>query len=428
MLKLLFLAVLLAGLCGHAVHAEDHTEVKRLWTLYTPASDLAWNDSGTVIITAARGTIRVWDGETLQQRYLVRHSQDLNGIAFHPDGERFLTWSNAEIRVWETTTGRLLGQLQAPSNSRFKGMVWHDSGILNWFGAVIGLWDGSALENTASVYIPDDSFLPHHASVSWNQARTRFLTWNAVGVDVPIVRVWAVSGALDSITQIMTLPHEDERIDGAAWSPDETRIVSWSQRRVNVWDAETAALLHVINTDSYVTDARWSPNSRYLLVEDIRESAARIWDVYTGAEIRTLPGTDALWDTTGDRLLVGRQRIRLLDVTTGADLAAFPADFRIGFAVWNPDGIRLLVRSASGLQVWIIPPVDQCVIHTRAAVNLRTEPRIDAPRVEVLQPRRLLPVVGQAIDDTGAVWWQLGDNRWVRSDVVEVSGRCDSQR
>ncbi|HRL13293.1 MAG TPA: hypothetical protein PKX07_15525, partial [Aggregatilineales bacterium] len=116
------------------------------------------------------------------------------------------------------------------------------------------------------------------------------------------------------------------------------------------------------------------------------------------------------------------------DVTTGADLAAFPADFRIGgFALWNPDGIRLLVRSASGLQVWIIPPVDQCVIHTLAPTNLRSEPRIDAAHVEVLQPRRLLPVVGQAADDTGAVWWQLGPDRWVRSDVVEASGRCDSQ-
>lgn len=424
MLKLLLLVVMFTALSGHGIQAENHTEVKRLWTLYTPASDLAWNDSGTVIVTASMNTIRVWDGETLQQRYFVRHSQVLNGIAFNPDGERFLTWSNAEIRVWETATGRLLGQLQAPSNSRFKGVVWHDSGILNWFGAVIGLWDGSALENATSFLVPDDSFLPHHASVSWNRARTRFLTWNAASVDIPVVRVWAVSGALDSITQIMTLPHEDERIDGAAWSPDETRIASWSQRRVNIWDAQTAALLHVLNTDSYVTDARWSPNSRYLLVEDIRASAARIWDAHTGEEILTLPVTDALWDTTGDRLLVGRQRIRLLDVTTGADLAAFPADFRIGFALWNPDGIRLLVRSASGLQVWIIPPVDQCVVHALAPVNLRTEPRINAPRVEVLQPRRLMPVIAHAADDTGAVWWQLGPDRWVRSDIVEASGRC----
>jgi hypothetical protein len=149
----------------------------------------------------------------------------------------------------------------------------------------------------------------------------------------------------------------------------------------------------------------------------------KITSILVILEILTLPG-DALWDITGQRLLVGRQRMRLLDVTTGADLAAFPADFRIGFALWNPDGIRLLVRSTSGLQVWIIPPMDQCVIYALAPVNLRAEPRIDAPRVEVLQPRRLLPVVGQATDDTGTVWWQLGDNRWVRSDVVEASGRC----
>ena len=35
-------------------------------------------------------------------------------------------------------------------------------------------------------------------------------------------------------------------------------------------------------------------------------------------------------------------------------------------------------------------------------------------------------VTGQAADDTGFVWWKLADGGWVRSDVVQEAGDCES--
>jgi len=34
-------------------------------------------------------------------------------------------------------------------------------------------------------------------------------------------------------------------------------------------------------------------------------------------------------------------------------------------------------------------------------------------------------VIGQATGTDGFVWWQLGNEAWVRSDLVEEAGYCD---
>jgi WD40 repeat protein len=403
---------------------SDENRVKRLLIIYTGAMDMDWNSTGTRIATGTFELVRMWDGETLEQRYFVRHNGILNGIDFNDSGDRFLTWSYSEIRVWDTETGDLLGSLTAPSNVEFKGVIWNENRILYLLGATIGLWDGNSPQSTSSVYVPGESFLPHHAGVSWNLARTRFLTWNEVDAQPQVVRVWTVVGELDDITQDMTLPHDDVWIDGAEWSPDETMIVSWSQNMVKVWDAATAELLHVLNADSYVTTARWSPNSRYILVEDIRENAIRVWNARAGEEVLILPGTDAMWDTTGERLLVGRQDIALVDVATGDTLVEFGSSLGLGYGIWNPDGVRLLVETAFGVQVWIIPPRDRCVVHTLAPTNLRAEPRTASDRVDVLLLRQLALVSNQTIGADDFIWWQLESGLWVRSDVVIETGRC----
>ncbi|NLX08881.1 MAG: WD40 repeat domain-containing protein [Chloroflexi bacterium] len=455
---------------GTAGAQSDENEAKRLFILYTHAASMDWNAAGTLIATAASplSTVRVWDVETLEQRYFVRHGSQVSGILFNPAGDRFLTWSSQEIHLWEAETGRLLGTLAGGAAE----VGWRGDRVLYRRGAVVGLWDGVSPESLATFFVPGEEFGDFHAGVSWNPEQTHFLTWNAVEADSPIVRVWAVAGELDTITQVMTLLHADDWIDGAAWSPDGALILSWSKNMVQIWDAaaitQIAALsptptpvktatatptpgatpmppravmatvvptpdmtptpsgepLHVLNTGGYVTSAEWSPNARYVLVEDIHTWRFRVWDARTGDEVLAVPTLAAQWDTTGDRLLAGRQTVELLDVATGEKLADFGPSLGLGTALWNPDGVRLLVDTAFGVQVWIIPPKDQCVIHALAPTNVRAGPSLDAGRVDVLPPRRIAYVTGQALGTDGFIWWQVADDLWVRSDVVEETGRC----
>jgi hypothetical protein len=96
----------------------------------------------------------------------------------------------------------------------------------------------------------------------------------------------------------------------------------------------------------------------------------------------------------------------------------------LGFGLWHPDGIRLLVNTIGGVQVWVIPALDKCVVHALSPANLRPETRTDADRADVLPPRRLATVIDQTTDADGFIWWQLDNDLWVRSDVVEETGRC----
>jgi hypothetical protein len=83
-----FIALILLAVAfnSEVLLPTDEHEFKRLLILYIQSTDMAWNADGTRIATALSGTVRMWDAETLQQRYYVRHGQELNGIQFNSAG------------------------------------------------------------------------------------------------------------------------------------------------------------------------------------------------------------------------------------------------------------------------------------------------------------------------------------------------------
>ncbi|MBZ0287512.1 MAG: hypothetical protein K8I30_07850, partial [Anaerolineae bacterium] len=333
----LFTVLLNARISPTTTPLTDENQVKRLLILYTPVDglNLDWNADGSLILAGARDTLRLWDAETLEERYNRKHEPRMSGVEFNSGGDRFLTWSNETLRTWDTATGRLLGTLTL-QNSHFRGVMWHGDQIINWVGGTINRWDGVSPENNHGFLVPGENFNSWPGNVGWNRAHTHFLTWNSSVDSVPMVRMWQVADDFEDAAQILAFEHggdADTSIRGAAWSPDETMIASWSEDWVKVWDAHNGALLQTVNADSYLTDARWSPNSRHVLVEDIREKKARVWDVQTGEEVLTIPG-DAMWDTTGERLLVGRVHPALLAVPSGEPLAEFPSDMGLGVGLW----------------------------------------------------------------------------------------------
>lgn len=424
----LLCVILFNGQVTPPASTADENQVKRLLVIYTGGESIDWNADGSRILTSSLDGVRLWDAETLEELYSLKPGGGVNQVRFSPAGDRFLTWTGAAIRTWDTETGRLLGTLERRSFPGFQHAFWHGDQIIDLLGGTINLWDGIAPENRAGFLVPGENFNSWPGNAAWNHAQTHFLTWNGVADEtIPMVRMWQVADDFEDARQILAFEHggdADTWIDGAAWSPDQTMIASWSQDSVKLWDANNGAPLHTVNADTYVTDARWSPNSRYILVEDIGENEMRVWDVQTGEEVLTIPGTDAIWDTTGERLLTGRVHPELLAVPSGEKLTEFPSDFGLGYGLWNADGVRLLVETAFGVQVWIIPPQDRCVVHALSPANLRPEPRIDAERADVLHPHRLATVTDKATDADGIIWWKLDNNLWVRSDVVEETGRC----
>ena len=67
-----------------------------------------------------------------------------------------------------------------------------------------------------------------------------------------------------------------------------------------------------------------------------------------------------------------------------------------------------------------------CTVRPYAAVNQRGGPGLNYDVINVLTETVPYPVVAQATDNEGYIWWQLENNEsWVRSDVIALAGDCD---
>lgn len=67
-----------------------------------------------------------------------------------------------------------------------------------------------------------------------------------------------------------------------------------------------------------------------------------------------------------------------------------------------------------------------CMVNSDSGANLRSGPGTDFSRAGQLPAIHLQSVIGQTTGSDGFVWWQLEDDSWVRSDVVEEVGDCES--
>ena len=84
------------------------------------------------------------------------------------------------------------------------------------------------------------------------------------------------------------MQHENA-VDGAVYSPDGKRILSWSalDHTLKQWDAATgAAIGEPLRHECLVNGARYSPNGKRIL-SWCSEGTLRLWDAATGASIGT---------------------------------------------------------------------------------------------------------------------------------------------
>ena len=249
-----------------------------------------------------------------------------HGLKWSPNGCRALTLTNRVHRLWDVDRGRPLQtigkvadrwtfpipDIAFSSNGRFVYMCG------NQFGAYF--WDAATGESIG--HEPPDQSTPNKRSL--------------------------IDGR----------PYEEYYCGRSRLSPDSTLLASWhmkdaDQRRVTLWDVETAKIVHMFDYDSRSTPwLRFSPDGRDLAIARY-PGAVTVWSVESGRERYTLrfaqkngrpflPFVQFLPD--GQQLLVqsGRVEVTLCDGKTGetvqtlADERAVPKNRRPGHYVRAP--------------------------------------------------------------------------------------------
>ena len=113
----------------------------------------------------------------------------------------------------------------------------------------------------------------------WSKDEQRILTWSFDGT----VGVWdATSGQ-----RLTTLRHEG-LVDGAVWSEDEQRILTWSwDKTVGVWDGANGQRLTTLCHESYVNGTVWSKDEQRILTWS-GDGTVGVWDAVSGQRLTTL--------------------------------------------------------------------------------------------------------------------------------------------
>ena len=405
---------------------------KSILTLFADAHDVLWNQEGNRIYSSSGHVLRTWNVVTRQEMYAVSHGAHINGAALNSDESLIFTWSDERVVVWDADTGEQLRELTVSDGKRLKGVAWNrdDNRIFNWgpSPAFLGVWNGETRQNTAVATIPDETLEPFSNDLAWNRARTQFLSWGTTESDRPLVRLWQVdlSGGLN-LDVVAEFRPEGGVVEGAVWSPDETRIAVWSRDHVTIWDVATQEVQHTLPVGGFVAKVRWSPDAGHLAMLDIQATAARILDVDSGDEVLGLDNVRNLaWEVDDGALATWADEINLWGVPDGRSLVTVETELPPTDVQWHGDGIRMLVLLEGVVQIWVLPREGRCVVHGLANVRVRNGPGTEFTTVNTLQAHITAEVSARTMGTDSMQWWQVAEDRWIRSDVVEPTGDCSA--
>jgi WD40 repeat protein len=274
---------------------------------------VSWSPDGRWLASGSDDhTVRIWDGETGEERLrLEGHTDWVRSLSWSPDGRWLASGAqDATTRIWDSEAGRERLRLGGHTE-----LVWSVS------------WS------------PDGRRL---ASGSWDLS----------------ARIW------DAETG-----QERRRLDGhtswvlsVSWSPDGRWLASGSaDNSVRVWNAETGQERDRLDGHTHwVESVSWSPDGRWL-ASGSSDSTIRIWDAHTGQERRKLEGRtnqvySVSWSPDGRWLASGSadKTVRIWDGDTGEERRGLEGHTHTVYSVsWSPDGRHLASGSSDDtVRIW----------------------------------------------------------------------------
>lgn len=255
-------------------------ELAQVWFHGGIVQNVGFNPGGDrVFSTGSTRDVHIWDvAKPTPAVPALQHDHEATETKFSPDGKRILTLdSHGMARLWDAATGAHLKPADpALERSRFSTIDFSPDG--RWM----------ALAGARGVQLFDaDGGAPGPLLASANGAAIcRFAPSGRLlgAAQKREVRLW--TEASDQWSQ-KTLKHPSD-VWGIAFSPDQKRVATRTQRQLFVWDSATGEMLRSIDSAGTPFDcefsrdgrwlvlASWAPNVRLFGTEDLHE---RSWSV-----------------------------------------------------------------------------------------------------------------------------------------------------
>lgn len=186
----------------------------------------------------------------------------------------------------------------------------------------------------------------------------------AFGDNSGLLQVWDIQPQKLSFT----CHSQAALIESVAWSPDGKHLASSGGDRLDIWDAQSGALLttYTGKTNSDLFPLSWSPDGKYIAASDHWGGRIYVWLLANKSLLYTCDGCSMSWSPDSRYLVTGSgpnsplvawvrdaQNGKLLFTYQGLSqgIAGQGANFSDVLA-WSPDNKRIALGVADTLHIW----------------------------------------------------------------------------
>jgi WD40 repeat protein len=325
-------------------------------------------------------TVCLWDAATgMELRRFVGHTAEVDKVAFSPDGRLIVTSSVNDnfARIWDVATGKELRRLAA----KFVNSVAFTGGgrfiVAGLNGASAIVWDaatgveakrlgGSKDWSQVVVASPDGRTIATAATIG-----DGITLWDAeTGKEVR--RLALDKGDVRQHVSL-TFSRDGKYIAAGLWSrDDDVNSAAW------VWEVETGREVRSFKTDTAgASDVAFSPDGQYLVagtghrgegfLDPVHDCSVRLWGTSTGREVwrfGTQCGVSSVeFSESGGTILIAQgETATILDHSTGSKVK----DFRgvgdaAAFVAAEETGLLVTGHGSGATRLW----------NSRAGSNVR---------------------------------------------------------
>jgi WD40 repeat protein len=310
---------------------------------------VAFSPNGRLAVSgSADSTLKLWDVTTGSIiRSFVGHASAVGSVAFSPNGRRILSGSqDGTVKLWDAATGALIRNFDGVKE--FNCSVTFSPNGSKVFSNNLQLLDAETgnlvqdfnvhAELVTSVKLSQDG----HVLVGSGNT----------------VKLWDVTtGAL-----VRSFEGHTDVVSSVALSPDGRLVLSGSRdTTLKLWDAATGKLIRSIKDDSWVFSVGFSRDGRRVFSATVaarmnETATVKLWDASSGRLIHTFEGgMQAAFSPDGHSILTRDpqgQGASLWDIATGAVIRSFSFGEMVSLQTFSPDGRFVLGNTGTMLKLW----------------------------------------------------------------------------